>query len=181
MYAQGEMSATIMRYASEWARLVPGLRQRIKGSVAADSVQVKMGIGLNFNRLDDTTSVQKQWGSSRMSWLAWQVGLETPGGTQEGGAAPPIDTEGLGRLFGEELQFVAISAYAPYNLAGNSLSVNEFENSAFIFCTEMLDSYGIDVKGLARSGQLEFHFSEFGIGGGKNYAGNQVRVSDAVG
>jgi hypothetical protein len=39
----------------------------------------------------------------------------------------------------------------------------------------MLDSYGIDIKEMANSGKLELQYSEFGIGGGASYKGDQVR------
>lgn len=129
------MSATIMRYAPAWSKLIPGLRDRIVGNNAA-AVDVKMGVGLNFNRLDDTTSVEKQFGSSRLSWLAWQVGAEAPAGTREG--VPEIDTPALRTLLTQQLDFLGISAYAPFNLgSGGSMSLSEFENSAFILCDEM--------------------------------------------
>jgi hypothetical protein len=96
--SQGEMSATIMRYSSQWGALMPRLRDRV-GAAQAD---VKMGVGLNFNRLDDTTSVSKTYGSSRMSWLAWLVGVE--GGS---GDAPPIDANALRTLLSQQLDFVS--------------------------------------------------------------------------
>jgi hypothetical protein len=48
--AQGEMSATVMRYASEWAALLPALRQRVltgasTTSAAAPPADLKLGIG----------------------------------------------------------------------------------------------------------------------------------------
>jgi len=172
--SQGEMSATIVRFASDWGRLIPGIRQRIAGANGSSAVDVKVGVGLNFNRLDDTTSVAKQFDSSRLSWLAWQVGLEPPAGTRDG--VPEIDVEGLRQLFTRQLDFLGISAYAPYNIAGNSFSLNEFENSAFILCNEMLNEYGIDIRGMAAAGKLELQYSEFGIGGGSGYNGGQVRL-----
>jgi hypothetical protein len=57
-----------MRFPAAWGELLPGLRDRIAGNNAG-SVDIKMGVGLNFNRLDDTTSINQQWGSSRLSWL----------------------------------------------------------------------------------------------------------------
>jgi hypothetical protein len=96
--SQGEMSATIMRFASQWGALMPRLRDRV-GTTQAD---VKLGVGLNFNRLDDTTSVSKTYGSSRMSWLAWLVGVE--GGS---GDAPPIDANALRTLLSQQLDFVS--------------------------------------------------------------------------
>jgi hypothetical protein len=82
----------------------------------------------------------------------------------------------LRRLFNEQLDFLGISAYAPYNLRNNGVPLSEFENSAFILCEEMLNSYGIDIKEMANSGKLELQYSEFGIGGGASYQGNQVRI-----
>ena len=127
---------------------------------------------LNYNRLDDLTSVNKQFGSSRLSWLAWQVGMEPPAGSRDG--IPQIDVDALRRLFTQQLDFLGISAYAPYNLEGSGFALKEFENSAFILCEEMLSGYGIDVRGLADAGTLELQYSEFGIGGGSAYGGNQV-------
>jgi hypothetical protein len=60
---------------------------------------------LNFNRLDDTTSVAKRYGSSRLSWLMWQVGAtEPPAGARDG--VPAIDEEGLRELLTQTLDFV---------------------------------------------------------------------------
>jgi hypothetical protein len=81
----------------------------------------------------------------------------------------------LRRLFNEQLDFLGISAYAPYNLRNSGVALSEFENSAFILSNEMLDSYGIDIKEMANSGKLELQYSEFGIGGGASYKGDQVR------
>jgi hypothetical protein len=44
--AQGEMSATIMRFPRDWAALVAPIRGRM-----GRAAKVSMGIGLNFNRL----------------------------------------------------------------------------------------------------------------------------------
>lgn len=58
------MSATGMRHPRDWAALAAPLRARV-GPLA----DVKMGVGLNFNRLDDTSSTGQTYGSSRVSWL----------------------------------------------------------------------------------------------------------------
>lgn len=55
---------------------------------------------------------------------------------------PQIDEEGLRRLFTQQLDFLGISAYAPYNIAGRDLALREFENSAFMLCDEMLSGTG---------------------------------------
>lgn len=94
------MSATVMRFASEWGGLVEGLRRRIGAGGHAD---VQLGIGLNFNRLDDVTSVSKTYDSSRISWLMWQLGAEGGGGAD----APLVDVAGLRRLLQQQLDFVS--------------------------------------------------------------------------
>jgi hypothetical protein len=161
-----------MRFASEWSKLVDSMRGRILGK--SSNVTVKIGVGLNFNRLDDTSSVTKEWGSSRLSWLAWQVGVEPPAGSREG--VPQIDDGALRDLFNNKLDFLGVSAYAAYRINGGSITLDEYENSAFMLCNEMKDSYNIDIKGLANSGKLELQYSEFGIGGGTGYGGGQVGV-----
>ena len=44
----------------------------------------------------------------------------------------------------------------------------------------MRDVYGIDVLAAMRAGSLELHYSEFGIGGGSSYAGDQARAARPV-
>ena len=158
---QGEMSATIMRFSREWGSMTEELRARVGGGLGL--ADVKIGVGLNFNRLDDTTSISKTYGSSRMSWLMWSIDAEG-----EAGNAPEIDAVSLRQLFNQQLDFVGISAYAPFS--GPGLSLNEFENSAFTF-GEAMAEYGIDLKGLINAGKLDLQYSEFGIGGGNSYAG----------
>jgi hypothetical protein len=93
------MSATIMRFAAQWGNLIPRLRDRV-GNAHAD---IKMGVGLNFNRLDDTTSVSQTYGSSRLSWLAWLTGVQGPGAAD----AHPIDANALRSLISQQLDFVS--------------------------------------------------------------------------
>eukprot|EP00879_Flechtneria_rotunda_P011737 GHRR01012258.1.p1 GENE.GHRR01012258.1~~GHRR01012258.1.p1 ORF type:complete len:433 (+),score=130.19 GHRR01012258.1:664-1962(+) len=160
---QGEMSACIMRYASDWAKLVQPLKTRI----TTQHADVKIGVGLNFNRLDDTTSVSKTYESSRLSWMMWLMDAEGQGG----GDVPPVDAAGLVELFNNQLDFVGISAYAPFT--GPDMELNEFENSAFMFAEEM-QNYGVNVQSLISSGKVELQYSEFGLGGGGSYGGGQV-------
>lgn len=49
--------------------------------------------------------------------------------------------------------------------------------SAWLFGEELRNEYSIDVLDAIESGMLELHYSEFGIGGGANYAGDQVARS----
>eukprot|EP00775_Hariotina_reticulata_P013864 gene13864-13986_t len=162
---QGEMSATVMRYASQWNSVVDQMRATFATGTPAD---IKLGIGLNFNRLDDTTSVSKTYQSSRLSWLTWQLGLE---GSDDQGV-PPVDVAGLKQLLRQQLDFVGISAYAPYT--GPGMALKEFENAAFMFADEMRGTYGIDILQLIKSGKLELQYSEFGLGAGGSYGGNQM-------
>jgi hypothetical protein len=158
---QGEMSATIMRFSREWGSMTEDLRARVEGGLGL--ADVKIGVGLNFNRLDDTTSISKTYGSSRISWLLWAVDAEG-----QAGNAPEIDVVSLRQLFNQQLDFVGISAYAPFT--GPGMTLNEFENSAFTF-GEAMAEYGIDIRGLVTAGKLDLQYSEFGIGGGNSYAG----------
>jgi hypothetical protein len=128
------MSATVMRYPRDWAALAGPLRSRV-GPLA----DVKMGIGLNFNRLDDTSSTGQTYSSSRASWLLWLLGAtDALGG---GGGAPPVDAEGVQQLLGSALDFIGVSAYSP--ISGPGFPLNELENSAFMLGVRSLAGWGL--------------------------------------
>ena len=112
------MSATIMRYTSQWATMVPAIKNII-GNKHAD---VKVGIGLNFNALGDTETHPPQ-GSGLIGFLvgSGQRASRYP--------VPAIDGGAVNDLLSNKIDFVGISAYAPYS--GPGFSINEFENSAF--------------------------------------------------
>ncbi|KAF6266415.1 hypothetical protein COO60DRAFT_1474808 [Scenedesmus sp. NREL 46B-D3] len=134
---QGEMSATMMRYTRDWVSTIPDLRALI-GTTLAD---VKFGVGLNFNALDQTEySVAPNqglgWFGSRASAARYPV--------------PSIDGDALNDLVTKEVDFIGISAYAPYSGPGILRTLGN----------------GIDLAALINSGKLELHYSEFGIGGG---------------
>lgn len=174
---QGEMSACIMRYPQDWSQMANVVRQRVIGGDVVGvqpriKADIRMGVGLNFNRLDDTTSVSQTYDSSRLSWLMWVTGAQ---GTSRG--APPIDKPGVQALMNHDIDFVGLSAYAP--LSGPGFALNELENSAFMFGDSMKE-FGVDVLSLLNSGKLELHYSEFGLGGGGNYAGNQPATTPAA-
>jgi hypothetical protein len=121
---QGEMSATVMRYPSDWAALAAPLRARV-----GPKADARVGVGLNFNRLDDTSSTGQDYTSSRVSWLLWSLGVTDFGGG--GGRAPAIDAGAVKRLFeGGDVRFVGVSAYAP--LTGPGFQLSELENAAFM-------------------------------------------------
>lgn len=119
---QGEMSASVIRYPRDWAALTSALKSRI-GPLA----DVRMGIGLNFNRLDDTSSTGQTYTSSRASWLLWLLGATD--GLGGGGGAPAIDAEGVRSLLGA-IDFLGVSAYAPFT--GPGFRSSELENAAFM-------------------------------------------------
>lgn len=150
------MSATIMRYTSQWATMVPA----IKSIVGTQYADVKVGIGLNFNALGDTETHPPQ-GSGLIGFLvgSGQRASRYP--------VPGIDGGAINDLLSNKIDFVGISAYAPYS--GASFSLNEFENSAFNVADSLKSlGGGVCLLCLVNAGKLELHYSEFGIGGGQN-------------
>lgn len=150
------MSATLMRYTSQWATL-PAAIKNIVGNKHAD---VKVGIGLNFNALDAT--------ETHPPANSGLIGLLVGSGQRASRyPVPGIDGAAVNDLVSNKIDFVGISAYAPYSGAGFGLS--EFENSAFNV-GEALKSLGggVNLAALVNMGKVELHYSEFGIGGGQN-------------
>jgi len=152
--AAGEMSATIMRYTQDWSSLIPGVRATLAESGLAD---VKVGIGLNFNRLD---AVQGS-GQPAGGFFGFLFGARPPPPRN----TPAIDGAAVYNLIANEIDFLGISAYAPYS--GPGMPLNEFENSVFNVADSLrLHGNGLNLGALANSGKLELHYSEFGLGGG---------------
>lgn len=153
------MSATVMRYTSAWASLISA----IKGTIGSQYADVKVGIGLNFNALDDTEN-HKVMNSGIFGFL-WGSGQRA-----SRVAMPAIDGNAVSNLISNQIDFVGISAYAPYS--GNGFGPNEFENSAFMVGDSLKRlANGVCLSCLVNSGKLELHYSEFGVGGG--HEGNQ--------
>jgi len=152
--AAGEMSATIMRYTQDWMSVIPGVRATIAESGLAD---VKVGIGLNFNRLD---AVQGS-GPPAGGFFGFLFGARSP---------PPRDTPAINGaavydLIANEIDFLGISAYAPYT--GPGMPLNEFENSVFNVADSLRQfGNGVNLAALAASGKVEVQLLEFGLGGG---------------
>jgi hypothetical protein len=118
---------------------------------------VMVGIGLNFNALDQT-----EYSVAPNQGLGWIFGS---GARAPRYPVPTIDGAALNNLVSNEIDFIGISAYAPYS--GPGMSLNEFENSAFNVGDSLKTlGNGIDLAALVNSGKLELHYSEFGIGGG---------------
>lgn len=159
----GEMSATIMRYTADWQTLIPVLRTTI-GNRFAD---VKIGIGLNFNALDAVEGGTPPPDGGLVGWLVSSSYRATQ-------SVPSIDPVAVNKLVSQDVDFIGISAYAPYT--GPGMALNEFENSAFNVGESLrILANGVDLAGLINTGKVELHYSEFGLGGGNE--GNS-RVSD---
>jgi hypothetical protein len=153
-----------MRQPREWASLVP-LVKSIIGSTHAD---VKVGVGLNFAALDavETHSV---YASSAVASNtgSGQRGLYNVTQLPFSSKIPPIDGQGVKELLTETVDFLGISAYAPYS--GESFALNEFENSAFNVGDSLrVYAKGLELASFVRSDRLELHYGEFGIGGSQD-------------
>lgn len=121
------------------------------------SLFTQMGVGINWNRLDDVSSTSQTFDNSNsLSWLLWLAGADRF--TGGGGDAPAIDAEGVRHLF-TSLDFLGVSAYAPYSGAG--MPMDELGNAAFTFA-DSIKSFGVDLASLISSG-LELHYAEVGV------------------
>lgn len=161
------MSATLMRYTSDWSTLVPVIRQTI-GSGYAD---VKVGAGLNFNALDAVEGTTSSAGTGILGALLG-------GSTTSNPNAPAIQAANVNALLSNQLDFLGISAYSPYS--GANFGTTEFQNSAFNVGDALATlANGLNLANLAKSGKLELHYSEFGIGGGVDGKNQFAASADA--
>lgn len=104
-----------MRYTDAWATLVPVVKDTI-GSSYAD---VKVGAGLNFNALD---AVEGATNSASTGLFGALLGGVTG---QTNPSAPPIQAANVNNLLSNGLDFLGISAYAPYT--GANFGITEFQ------------------------------------------------------
>jgi hypothetical protein len=155
----GEMSATIMRFTSDWASLVPIIRT----TIGTTRVDVKVGAGLNFNALD---AVECAEGTSSSSGSSGIFGFLFGGTTSCNPNAPAIQAANIRDLFANQLDFLGISAYSPYTSA--SFALSEFNDAALDVAGHLSNLAGLNLQSLATSGKLELHYGEFGLGGGYN-------------
>jgi hypothetical protein len=161
------MSATLMRYTSDWASLIPVIRDTI-GSNYAD---VKVGAGLNFNALDAVEGSTAAVGGGFLGALLGSAAASNPN-------APAIQAANVNSLLSNQLDFLGISAYSPYS--GASFGMSEFQNAAFNVGDALSSlANGLNLANLARSGKLELHYSEFGIGGGADGKNQFAASADA--
>lgn len=152
-----------MRFTKDWASLIPDIRSRLP----AELTDVKVGIGLNFNELDATEP-----GTPSQQKSLFGLVRVVPQ------SVPSIDSSAVYDLVANKIDFLGISAYAPYT--GPGMALSEFENSAFNVADSLRrHGGGVDLASLVNSGKLELHYSEFGIGGGREGNG-EVRASVCV-
>jgi hypothetical protein len=164
------MSATLMRYTSDWATLIPVIKNTI-GSTLAD---VKVGVGLNFNALDAVECANQP--TTATGIFGALLGAATTTCTNT--AAPAIQAAAVKDLLSNKLDFLGISAYAPYS--GANFAISELQNAAFNVA-DALSSFasGLSLSSLIDAGKLELHYSEFGIGGGVNGLAQIAASADA--
>jgi hypothetical protein len=180
---QGEMSATVVRYPGQWQALIEPTRKRASSSSTTTpdnkNNNVRIGVGMNFNRLDDLSSMGQTHDSSRLSWAAWALGITDvfgAGSKHAEGTVPKVDGPALGALL-RSVDFVSISAYAPLSWPG--FNPDELGNSAFMV-VEQLEALG--VPGAADSlfkpfGPTELVYGEVGLGGGNSFKGTTRATS----
>lgn len=163
-----------MRFPSDWASLVPVVKN-ILGSSLAD---VKVSVGLNFNALDavetqplegaaaaSTTGSQVEAGMGSF-WGLFGTAPSTPA-VRYPSLVPAINAASVKNLLANKADFLGISAYYPYS--GADFAPAEFGASAQQVATDLATlAGGHNLAALAGSGKLELHYSEFGIGCGVN-------------
>jgi hypothetical protein len=152
------MSATLMRYASDYEGLIP----LIKDTIGSDWADVMVGAGLNYNALDAVEGPAMTLGSSFLDGI--MAGIIKP---PTNSSAPAIQVDVLKRLLTDKLDFLGISAKSPFSGAG--FSTNEFFSSATSVSQALASLVGLDLPDLVNTGQLELIYTSFGIGGGEDW------------
>jgi hypothetical protein len=162
------MSATLMRYTSDWAQLIP----LVKDTVGMDLADVKVGAGLNFNALEAVEGTATTLGSAFYDALLSGI-IKAP----TSASAPDIQVDMLKVLLMEKLDFLGISAYS--SLSGADFGVNEFQNAATSVTQALASITGVGIGSLVKSGKLELVYSQFGIGGGQNWMAKMAEAAEA--
>jgi hypothetical protein len=162
------MSATLMRYTSDWAQLIP----LVKDTVGICLADVKMGAGLNFNALDAVEGAATTLGSAFLDALLSGT-IQAPTNAR----APVIQVDMLKVLLMEKLDFLGVSAYSPFS--GVDFGVNEFQDAATGVIQALASIVGVDIGSLVKSGKLELIYNQFGIGGGQNWMAKMAEAAEA--
>eukprot|EP01025_Chloroclados_australasicus_P021362 TRINITY_DN2248_c0_g1_i2.p1 TRINITY_DN2248_c0_g1~~TRINITY_DN2248_c0_g1_i2.p1 ORF type:complete len:458 (+),score=41.31 TRINITY_DN2248_c0_g1_i2:706-2079(+) len=161
---QGEMAATVIFNPNSYAQLVPLIKSRIADNGLAQTWNIKVGLGLNFNKicgcvlldLVDPTLYLQQFPAA---------------------IAPIIDTFDLVGLQGvfQASDFVGISNYA--SLTPN-FAEPELQNAIYQFDRE-LQYFNVSIRKLTLQDGKELHFSEYGVGGGTSIGGGVQATTEA--
>jgi hypothetical protein len=157
-----------MRYTTSWSNLY----SFVKNTVGTDLADVKVGVGLNFNALDAVESQPLDAAPSTQTeagrgsfWNLFGSQEPTAPAVKYPAIVPEIIAANVRDLLSAQLDFLGISAYFPYSSANFDLS--EFEASAGQVAKDLFTlAGGVNLATLARTGKLELHYSEFGIGCG---------------
>eukprot|EP01025_Chloroclados_australasicus_P033446 TRINITY_DN3411_c0_g1_i2.p2 TRINITY_DN3411_c0_g1~~TRINITY_DN3411_c0_g1_i2.p2 ORF type:complete len:362 (-),score=59.47 TRINITY_DN3411_c0_g1_i2:442-1527(-) len=161
---QGEMGATVMYNPRRYTLLFDILKTRILENSAAAPDNVKMGLGVNFNKLCACVL---------MDLVDPTLYLQ-----QFPAAIAPIlhtfDLEGIQEMFGSA-DFIAISSYASLK---PDFKTPELQSAMYQF-DEELKVFNVSIRELFENNGLEFHFAEYGIGGGTAQRGFKKAANEA--
>jgi hypothetical protein len=165
----GDMSATLMRFTSDWVQLIP----LIKDTVGMGVADVKVGAGFNFNALEAVEGTATTLGSAFLDALL-SGNIKAP---TTNASSPAIQVDMLKVLLMEKLDFLGVSAYSPFS--GIEFGVSEFQNAATSVTQALASIVGVDIGSLVKSGKLELIYSQFGIGGGQYWMAQVAEAAEA--
>eukprot|EP01025_Chloroclados_australasicus_P063457 TRINITY_DN839_c0_g1_i1.p1 TRINITY_DN839_c0_g1~~TRINITY_DN839_c0_g1_i1.p1 ORF type:complete len:461 (+),score=39.69 TRINITY_DN839_c0_g1_i1:187-1569(+) len=149
---QGEMAATAIFNPRSYQQLIPILKSRIADNGEALYENIKVGLGLNFNKICGCVLLDLEDPTQYLEKFPEAI-------------APIINTfdlQGLYELF-KASDFVGISNYAslkPY------FAEPELQNAIRQFDIE-LSYFNISIREMTLRDGLELHFSEYGVGGSR--------------
>jgi hypothetical protein len=150
----GDMSATLLRFTNDWMDLVP----TVKDIIGSDVADVKVGAGLSYNPLDAVEGAVTSAAGLFTSFIGDITGMADS-------SVPDIQIFNIKELLSDKLDFLGLSAFAPFS--GANFATSEFMNSATQMATALSKLVpGLDLTQLLKTGKLELHYSEWGLGGG---------------
>jgi hypothetical protein len=131
----------------------------IKNIIGDEIADVKVGAGLTYNALNAVEGVNTSTGSVFGSFRGGISGVKEPS------TAPTIQTANMKDLLSNQLDFLGVSAFAPFS--GADFAPSEIFSSASQVAGALSKLVpGLNVAQLLASGKLELHYSEWGLGGG---------------
>jgi hypothetical protein len=148
------MSATLLRFTNDWMDLVP----TVKDIIGDDVADVKVGAGLGYNAIDAVEGTVTSAAGLFTSFIGGITGMADS-------SVPDIQVINIKELLSDKLDFLGLSAFAPFS--GAKFATSEFMNSATQMATALSKLVpGLDLAQLFGTGKLELHYSEWGLGGG---------------